>query len=58
MLNLFSHKKVGGIHFCRIARFGFNYYVTRKPVPFDTFITPPRVRSVLMSDGSRRFLRC
>ena len=25
----FSHRKVGGLHFVRIGRFGFSFYVSR-----------------------------
>lgn len=27
---MFSYKKVGGIHFVRIARLGFSFYIARK----------------------------
>lgn len=27
---MFSYKKVGGIHFVQIWRFGFNYYISKK----------------------------
>jgi hypothetical protein len=27
-----SHRKVGGLHFVRIGRLGFSWYITSKPV--------------------------
>lgn len=64
---MFTYKKVGGIHFVRVLRFGFNFYWTRKPVTVvkeepGVLMTresyPYYIRSVLMSDGSRRLIRC
>lgn len=59
-----SYKKVGGIHFLRIMRFGFNFYWTRKPVTIASlckasdYETRRYARSVLMSDGTRRLIPC
>lgn len=64
---LFTHKKVGGIHFIRVGSFGFNFYRTRKPLRavdratehFDAIdhASAPQLRSMLMSDGCYRFIR-
>ena len=30
---LASHKKVGGIHFCRVGQIGFSFYRTQRQEP-------------------------
>jgi hypothetical protein len=63
----FSNRKIGGIRFMRLGRLQLSFCITRKPVTvvrhepgmlMDPAIGPFYVRSMLMSDGSRRFVRC
>lgn len=62
----FSNRKVGGIRFLRLGRLQLSFCVTRKPVTLiryepGTLMSPEfgpfYVRSMLMSDGSPRFVR-
>lgn len=52
-----KYKKVGGIHFVRVLRFGFNFYWTRKPVqlvsPPETSLKDARLISIKLANGQR-----
>lgn len=52
-----KYKKVGGIHFVRVLRFGFNFYWTRKPVQLvslpEAALKDARLISIKLANGQR-----
>lgn len=46
-----TYKKVGGIRFVRIGRFGFSFYITRKRMPL--FAAPLIDPIKIIDDGIR-----
>lgn len=59
---MFTYKKVGGIHFCRIFSLGFSFFITRKHrarLPVATVVERPsiRVASVRLADGWHVFVQ-
>jgi hypothetical protein len=53
---MFTYKKVGGIHFCRVFTLGFSFFITRKHLARErvaTVVERPsiRVASVRLADG-------
>lgn len=55
-----TYKKVGGIHFVRVLRFGFNFYWSRKAQVSKREMMlvgyePHRLASIRLPDGRRVF---